>query len=1511
MTRKVTIHPQDARVYGNVMPKLTHEKTDDNFIDYHVTTIPNGTSKINDVEQNCFKVVPAGAPCYMAITTSNGETQINDDQNQILITATLSSDKDGNKIIKEQEVFIYDNGTLVSEQMTDWNGQAQYLMKDTTGGTHEILFKTKRQNGYNPVQASIKIYVYYDATCTITPRYVRMAHGISQVLTFKVVDEFNTPIEGIQLDVYEDDAKIGKTSTTNAQGEATYTYTERNTTLATTKNYIHDDPGYLDITQGRTATISGTVRSYSTTEELEKGTGARVTNGKVYLYHDYSAQPYGSTTVAEDGTWSINYRINDHKTHTLHILYTGGTITTGDDNYESHTEYQPCLQTRTVTPVPAPYVDILFDDPEKILTESEVLTIKVSDVEDKKRDWSGDNITLYQKKSSDTDWTQIENPDSPYKGTTNAKRFEFPLNSTGVISYLFTQNKDADTYQLKARYIPGSKNQTYSWSESYTKSIRYSARPLFIQISAVNSIVVDQTLNVSATISDNESVQKGLECKCYLDSVETDNQLGTESISDTDGHVSFSGPVTTGGDHTIIVQYNKSSKNWAYDTTVVTKALKVTKKIKNITKIVPINAVPSGGATFILTLKSTYEGQPVSGDTLTISDSTNSVSQTTNTKGMVSVPWSTEATSGKLVITVKYDGDDVYEAISKTYTFAIKKVLPPTYTIEDNVNCVKGKNNSLKITKISKSTTNEWACILQSKNKTKNYTLAEGLTPSHNNITASGLKLTNIPKGTYDYGFIYPGDENTGKLTVDTTLWATVNIHDNFIITCDDVNLENKVFHSIRGYMDYKQITGTCIDTLGNPYSGNFSILIDGELFQTASCINGVYAATINETSIHEGSHTVTLRFENSEVNITNDYSFTLVLKQESIPLTTYDITGLVGDVITLSAQMDGDQTDIKFYLSDSTGNILDTTEIPLSDAQTETGEAYTDSRIVKTREGTQYTEKYTEYKRPTSYFESKTRGIYWYIAKCTIEDTTYTSEPSRIKIMSSFEITSTIMKNPSEKKCIYEFTVHDDIGEGYTGNIQVISTDNNGITDTQTVQVLDGKGKASIPTTVRTKGTTSVTISYEDQSLPALNATSTGTIYNIPPVTNGIFIPFENGIIEKDAFDVSERYYAIENEEYNLLDVYIEALPEEETTSLNQIDSIISSTEDMSNVRIHVVLPIFEYIYRRVMAPINRVVDGTLPDDSKNTLKTFINKLLTRDIQGICLSHIEEPELSNLTQDYISSTLIEFTEYISTANPGIIISSEINMTPATSAQDILIFKNHCDILITKLYTYEYYDDPDYPKEKYSRWIQDNYISLNKYVQSKKIDTQIVPIVQTYNGFLSNTFGNKVLKGAPLTKNSSLSSENELYLLRSLLFVNDRKGFLTEPRVTTSPVNWTYSRLLAPGTGNTYLKINTTTPTTISKATANTTGIPLTILTIYGGYIPAGEKVRVYIDDEPIYFNNDEDDYLDYDGTVPFYMKTNLAGFSNGEHTLKISVEGSAANKITSRDVEYTITLTT
>lgn len=1448
------IYPNKTRVRGNL---LQHFKTDKSpFEDFHVNTQYEKQITNNNIKRNEYKITPAGEKCAITLTTNPvGTTTIANESDIITITATLTAQDTDKTPIVGQDVYFEDNGTQIDQIITDTNGQVSYEYSSSKSGDHNIHVYTKFSNGWNGASANITIKVLKTPKLTISSPDRSRLHTNQMNLKIRLEGEDENGIPNETIRVYAGDHDISPSTPTNTLGEISYSFSELNQGVADKSTHISNMSVPVFV-QGSTVVITG---------QLFDSNDATVINAPLSLYMDYETPMISSTVTDDSGNFSINVPILEDGKHILHLVYNG-------DESSDNSKYTllPVVWSRIINVVPAPTLTLTTTVSSQYTRKSIKMSVNISTSDE--NTLFTDEEVIIQKSTDGTNWS-------------NYASYTFSDNNNVTFSFL---DNTAETVRVRAVY-PG--NDYYAEANSNIIPLTFRRKPMIVTANVnKNKIYVDDTFTVNITVSNGNKNStesySGAVLLYYLDS--TDTSLGSVTI-DSNNTASFTLSINDVGSHTLIIKHPESN-NWEEYTNYVN--INVLKKERTLTVDAPTTALIS--TNFTINTNVTYNNKALSSQEITITDGTTTKKITTDDDGTKSTTWKITK-AGQYILKFTIPETEEYSETTVTKGITIKN-LPQLPMSMDNIETTIGTSTTLTAT-VPNDATGTFTIALVPQDGSSTRVIISNLNQD-NGIVTHVTYWSTISQGKYWIELRYTGCSKYAKTTKQV---AELNLAGSITITCDNIS-KGVITTSVRSLI---KLTGSVTNEYGEAFSGALDIYI-----------------VKNNTEIKAGTYTVRDgKYGNLDTDPAIDTnSSTLQLTQGSYKLVMRctGISGINGErnttlkIIKLSNLYFSSDSDIygnkggllyyHIYLSDLPGGILTLNQvddnrntirtIATVDLSTANYTSYTDN------EGN----KFYHFSGNSSVFKDNSlpAGEYHCIATVTgssyYDDITYgSSDNSYISIMyrQKAVIKPSSVRTYEGSDADVKVQVTDTLGNPYQGIITV----NDGTNGDVSIEVGGSNGAGigvyTVPGDVRTydkkSGITTLNWYYTYTGSHAsffkgtLDTTATSYTYNIPQTFVGVFINSSSNF-DSNADTIINNWNTM-----GITDLYIYC--NQESSSFSTLDSVINKLgSNLANYRIHAVVPCLRNNSTSKWYTTNGIVNASRITDLKTHFKKLLDTYGTK-ISGICLDYIRLGSAASTNEDQVTNVLTQLTDYLKSLTPTrtLIISSCL-MSEYTNAisvygQNYSTFNQYNDSLIPMLYLYDYSDGTDYS------WLQKTYRGVLSTAHAK-----LTGCITTYKGDSNTT--------------SKVGFYEYKYQLVELLNEGSHGYIFFSEGLFGSSLPPSYTLLKNTSDSSTKLETSITlSSTTISKATASTTGIGIVLRDTRGGYLRKAGEIRLKLDNEVLTLSN-SDTTMNYDGSTTFNVPVDLSTYSNGSHTLNVYYNGSLSYKYNAKSTNFTIKLT-
>lgn len=304
---------------------------------------------------------------------------------------TQPKDAQGNVItsdiepLKAHKIFMYaEDGTYLSSELTDQNGQCMFNYSNDDDGNNYVYFNSQYENGYNQANARFNYFVYYEPLFTLTPGNSVITHDDSREFTLQLIDPNKESIRQRTIKLYENRPEVLlATLKTDMAGYATYTWKENSKSHNSRVNV--DDFVIYAYSYNY---ISGQLID----ADVESDVG--LDNCRVLLYvDDENVSRTGViTTKNGNGHFTLKFLIEDEKVHDYTIVFPGND----DYNPDSSTTF-------TVRPKRKATLTLASSTPNQIVGSAVTLSGKLSGVkyQGKNYDWGNKQIRLFGSDNKD------------------------------------------------------------------------------------------------------------------------------------------------------------------------------------------------------------------------------------------------------------------------------------------------------------------------------------------------------------------------------------------------------------------------------------------------------------------------------------------------------------------------------------------------------------------------------------------------------------------------------------------------------------------------------------------------------------------------------------------------------------------------------------------------------------------------------------------------------------------------------------------------------------------------------------------------------------------------------------------------------------------------------------------------------------------------------------------------------------------------------------------------------
>ncbi|MGI6565610.1 hypothetical protein [Methanosphaera sp.] len=1476
MKKPYTIYPQRVRInQGNLIQRWTSDNVA--FEDYHVNTQFEKELTTNNIQRNEYKITPVGEKCTITLVSNPANNILSSNQDIIVITATLT-DIDGN-VIPNHDIYIMDDNTYIDQGVTDSNGQYAYDYSTSVSGTHTLAFYTKFSHGYMGVKSTIQIKKLREAQLTLVTNDDLVLHDNSTILSARLRNDEGTGLTNEPINFFECERQINTSEVrTNTNGYANLKYTELAQGAGNSPQFqINPLPNFA---RGQTVEITGKL--------LDKQENP-ITSGSIELYTDYET-PYQSRTIPDEtGAFTLPCLFNTIGSHSIHIVYTGQE---NDDN----TQYilKPILYKNVIQVLPAPELTLVSKYTTAIVGNKIECSVTCTDPNNINYNFEDQYLHLYRRYNVDDSWTDWEVVDTMGDPTKT-----YQIDENNVCSFYYQEDVRDDPVQIKIVYYG---NSSYSRTESNIIDLKFRKKT-FLLSSTYEPATPQANKNIilhitSKGISIPTDVLNNVQVNVYKDEISSTTLLATGKLQQNSLDLTIQLPDT--GMQTLIIYHPKSEHFEEISTTLVLNVQKVQRTLTITTpQVIPVNT------DFNIDLNLKSELTLLQGYTITVTDGNiTKTAPVTDESGNTSVTWNISEI-GSFQITANVIEGNYFAETTTTKVVNIVNLQTPEITCDD-LTVIQGVTSSITASVPEDSEGGYTFYLMDNGGNIK--TISPTTLYQENGKVTCTNSFSTIPQGIYSLYIQYSGCDTYASVN---SLVAQISIAGSWIVTCN--NVSDGIINSVANSLI--QLSGTVYDIYNNPYTGTMDVYVTTTTEQkvlTVHVENGKYGNT-GDTAI-DNTAILDTYSNNLKLEKNNEYPIRFYLYDEDTKITfnyekTLKITGnngitlnipeegygVVGDVIHLSATLT-QSTDgtIIFYL----GSPTDSTVIQLASISASNG---TPTTVNNT--------SYYTYNTTSTYLKDHNyaAGQYKLYAKLVnssyyVNTTSNTDSPLYYRqqaVIKAYTARRFIDSDASVK-----VSMVDTLGANYNGTLKATY---NGIT--QTIQLTGGVGYLVIPSSnlnyTRTDNVISIQWQYSSPYSTKygkyLGATATSYVYEIPDKMVGIFVSSSSG------FDGTHLDYF---ETMGIRDIFVYA--NQESSTLTTLDNVLQSLESRGvrdNYRVHAVIPCIRNVITGTWYTTNSLIN----DDRITTLQSYFETLLTQTykgkLDGICLDYIRlaNAASSSTNESEVTDALTQLTNKLRNlqTDKTIIISacvtSETTNAIPVYGQNYSTFADNCDYLIPMLYIYDYYADTTTAESNY-KWFQNTTAAINKVVNTVNGSTLTTPryklacCITTYKGDNNtNTFINQVQY-----KNAILELKD--YHSRGIIFFRDNLLNTSLP---------SYDTIIDTSDTTTKRDVKFTIDnTTISKATASTTGIGIQLRDTNGGFIPNGGNIGMKVDGKTVTLKSGSTTEH-FTGVATQYILIDLSTYSNGAHTLTLNYSGSTVTKVSSGSSTIDVTFTT
>lgn len=1475
MKKPYTIYPQKVRINtGNLIQRWNSENV--KFEDYHVSTQYEREIQTNNIKRNEYKITPTGEKCTLTLVSNPANNLLSSNQDIIVITATLT-DKDGNPI-PNHDIYILDGNTYIDQGVTDNNGQYSYEYSTSVNGIHNLTFYTKYSHGYEGTTANIQIKKLKEAVLSLTTNNNKVLHDNSTILSARLRNEEGTGLSNEPINFFECERQLNTDEVrTNTGGYANFKYTE----LAqgrgvTTQVLISDFPSFA---RGQSTELSG---------NIVNDNGEAITSGSVELYADYITPSQSISDLDDKGKFTLSATFDTIGTHIIHIVYDGQE---NDDNTQY--SYKPVIFQKVVQVLPAPELTLVAKYASALVGGKIEFSATCTDPNNLNYNFEDQYLHLYRRYNSNDTWTDWEVVD-----TTGDSTKTYQIDENNVCSFYYQEDTRDDPIQLKIVYFG---NSNYAHTESNIINVQFVKKSFLLSATYEPTIPQankDITLHITSKgITLPNEVLSNVQVNVYKGEIGSANLIASGKLQKNALDVKFK--LTDVGMQTLIIYHPKSDHFKECSTTLV---LNVQKVQRTLTITTPSKITVNTNFTVNVNLAS--EVGVLNGYTVTVSDGQVTKTDVTDTDGNISMPWTINEV-GNFEITATVAEGNYFAKTTATTLVNVVSLPKPEITCDD-VTAIKGVSNSITAN-VPTDSTGSYTFYLVDESGENVITISDSKLYQENGKVTCTTTLSDIQQGVYDLYIKYSGCDIYASVD---TLVAQVSIAGSWYLTCDNVN-GTDITATANSLV---QLSGTVYDIYYKPYTGTMDVYVTTTKEQkvlTVHVENGHYGNTedtsINTTAVldtyandlkleKDKEYPIRFYLYDDDTKISLNYEKTLkIVGNSGITLTIPDEGyGVVGGVVNLSATLtQSTDGNIIFYL----GSPTDSTVVQLASIDASTGTKTTTDNAV-----------YYTYSTTSTYLKDNNYVAGQYKLYAKLVNSHYFTDTISNTDSPLYYRQQAVLKTYPARKYIDEdasikISMVDTLGANYNGTIKATYNDT-----TQTIQLDSGVGYLTIPSSSLKYENDDNTISIKWQYSSSdstkygkyLGATATSYLYEIPDKLVGIFVN------SSSSFDSTHLDYY---KTMGIRDIFIYA--NQESTSLTTLDNVISALKSAgtrSSYRIHAVIPCLQNVSTGTWYTTNHLVNDDRITTLESYFETLINKYST-DLDGICLDYIRlaNADSSSTNESEVTDTLTKLTDKLRGLQTSrtIIISacvvSDTSNAIGTYGQNYSTFADNCDYLIPMLYIYDEYSNTTTAESNY-KWFQNKTAAINKVVNTVNGSTLTTPryklacCITTYKGEKNtSTYINQYQY-----KNTVLELQD--YHSRGIILFRDKllNTYLPSFDTITDITDTTNVRTSVISIDN----------TTISKATATTKGIGISIRDSNGGFIPNGGNLGLKVDGTTITLKSGSNTEH-FTGTATQYLLVDLSKYSNGSHTLTVNYSGSKTTKVASAKTTIDVTFTT
>lgn len=742
--------PGAIRGIGNLFENSDRISDPSSFIKEFSTVTKEKDSTYAGFTFHTFKLSSTGENTKMTVNVSPTSLEAGDN---CVITVRLTAPADANDNTFSQPcenvtIYMYEGNIFRDEISTDSNGLATFNYSSSIKGLHTLSFSSKYENGYNPCSINCNLYIYRDANLSVSISDLDISHDENTTITATLLDEYNKPIIGETVKIYENEREIFPLTNighngyiTNSQGQVSLTYTENRAWY-----------GSNDVLITLTAPDSYELNTSNTFTVTLKSNGVLI-DGSLDIYVDNTVEPY-TTITTTDGIATFTYIPGDYNYHNFYAVFNG-----------IQDEYLPNISNSFKLKAKHSPLVILKSskDVELNVNESCNLTASVSDPNNSfpNYDWQNKSITFKETVNNIT--TELDTVTTDINGNAVLTDYTKSVKCTSNIKAEFTGD---DQF-----YNSDSNNNIVLFGVKYINMSLSCNDILYLNTS---NIITATLLTRKGTPIVNEPVEfiiSGIS----IGTVNTDN-TGVASISYTPNTI---------GEYIISINHDGNSN---YMQTSIDKEISIVKQQSLLNVISYIHNNGDIGLKCTLSVTGGY----LIGKTINLSDVDGNIIDTgvTDNNGLYDFRYTPSEIDNNF--NISYNGDSIYSSVNTSIT---KQITPQNPVL--NIPTITNKPCGDTIIKTYLTLNNDGI-----PNKTINFYLGTDL----DNIIATGITdtkngkiITTISDLDIDFNetktitAVFTGDEAyTGVNTTYDLIGSKSNIKLGYNIgTSSSGNIDN------------------------------------------------------------------------------------------------------------------------------------------------------------------------------------------------------------------------------------------------------------------------------------------------------------------------------------------------------------------------------------------------------------------------------------------------------------------------------------------------------------------------------------------------------------------------------------------------------------------------------------------------------------------------------------------------------------------------------------------------